>query len=42
MAFPMFAIETGKKMMGQKKMLGVIAVLNLLLGGFLTYKGYLA
>ena len=42
MAFPMLAIETGKRMLGQKKMLAVIAVLNVLLGGFLTYQGYLA
>ncbi len=42
MAFPMLAIETGRKMIGQKKLLAVIAVLNMLLGGFLTYQGYLA
>ena len=42
MAFPMFAIEMGKKMMGRKKMLAVIAILNTALGAFLTYKGYMA
>ncbi len=42
MAFPMIAIETGKWMLGRKKMLAVIAVLNLALGAFLTYKGYMA
>ncbi len=42
MAFPMLAIETGKRMIGQQKMLAVIAILNAALGGFLTYQGYLA
>lgn len=42
MAFPLMAIETGKWMIGKKKMLAVIAVLNLALGGFLTYKGFVA
>ena len=42
MAFPMFAIETGKKMMGHKTMLVVIAIVNAVLGAFLTYKGYMA
>lgn len=42
MAFPMVAIKTGKWMIGQTKMLAVIAVLNLLLGGYLTYKGFVA
>jgi hypothetical protein len=40
MAFPMLAIETGKRMIGQTKMLVVIGVINILLGSFLTYKGY--
>ena len=40
MAFPAFAIQTGKRMLGQTKMLAVIAVLNASLGAFLTYKGY--
>ncbi len=40
MAFPMFAIEMGKRMIGQHKMLIVIGILNILLGTFLTYKGY--
>jgi hypothetical protein len=40
MAFPMFAIDMGKKMIGQTKMLVVIGIINILLGSFLTYKGY--
>ena len=40
MAFPVFAVETGKRMIGQKKMLAAIAVVNIVLGGFLTYQGY--
>jgi len=42
MAFPMFAIETGMKMMGHKTMLVIIAIVNAVLGAFLTYQGYLA
>ena len=42
MACPMFAIETGKKMMEHKTMLAVIAIINAVLGGFLTYQGYMA
>lgn len=40
MAFPMLAIEMGRRMIGQKKMLAVIAILNLALGAFFTYQGY--
>lgn len=42
MGFPMIAVETGRWMLGRKKMLAVVAVLNLALGTFLTWKGYLA
>jgi len=42
MAFPMAAISTGRWMMGQTKMLVTVGIINALLGGFLTYKGYLS
>jgi hypothetical protein len=42
MAAPNVAISLGKRMMENQIVLMVAAVLNVLIGGFLTYKGFFA
>jgi uncharacterized membrane protein len=42
MAFPDVAIGMGKRMMENRIVLIVAAVLNVLIGGFLSYMGFLA
>ena len=42
MIFPEFAIDIGKRMMEREPLMMVTAALNILLGGFLTYMGFVA